>query len=169
MVIERAWAMPNKNTFSIKPIKQLLIEEVDNKSNLWIDPFANTNKWGNITNDLNPEYDTDYHLDALDFLIHFENESVDGVLFDPPFGPRQVSECYKGFGMPVTMQTTQASFYTNIKKEIARIVKPEGKVISFGWNSGGIGKTNGFTITRILLVAHGGWHNDTICTVEVKS
>ena len=51
MVIERAWAMPNKNTFSIKPIKQLLIEEVDNKSNLWIDPFANTNRWGNITND----------------------------------------------------------------------------------------------------------------------
>jgi len=168
MVIERAWAMPNKNTFSIKPIKQLLIEEVDNKSNLWIDPFANTNKWGNITNDLNPEYDTDYHLDALDFLIYFENESVDGVLFDPPFGPRQVSECYKGFGIPVTMQTTQASFYTNIKKEIARIVKPNGKVISFGWNSGGIGKTNGFTIKRILLVAHGGWHNDTICTVEVK-
>lgn len=168
MIIERKWAMPNKNTFSIKPIKQLLTEEVDNKSNLWIDPFANTNKWGNITNDLNPEYDTDYHLDALDFLIYFENESVDGVLFDPPFGPRQVSECYKGFGIPVTMQTTQASFYTNIKKEIARIVKPEGKVISFGWNSGGIGKTNGFTITRILLVAHGGWHNDTICTVEVK-
>ena len=168
MVIERTWAMPNKNTFSIKPIKQLLIEEVDNKSNLWIDPFANTNKWGNITNDLNPEYDTDYHLDALDFLKQFENESVDGVLFDPPFGPRQVSECYKGFGIPVTMQTTQASFYANIKKEIARIVKPEGKVISFGWNSGGIGKTNGFTITRILLVAHGGWHNDTICTVEMK-
>ena len=168
MIIERAWAMPNKNTFSIKPIKQLLIEEVDNKSNLWIDPFANTNKWGNITNDLNPEYDTDYHLDALDFLKQFENESVDGVLFDPPFGPRQVSECYKGFGIPVTMQTTQASFYSNIKKEIARIVKPNGKVISFGWNSGGIGKTNGFTITRILLVAHGGWHNDTICTVEMK-
>ena len=168
MVIERTWAMPNKNTFSIKPIKQLLIEEVDNKNNLWIDPFANINKWGNITNDLNPEYDTDYHLDALDFLKQFENESVDGVLFDPPFGPRQVSECYKGFGIPVTMQTTQASFYANIKKEIARIVKSDGKVISFGWNSGGIGKKNGFTITRILLVAHGGWHNDTICTVEVK-
>jgi hypothetical protein len=26
----------------------------------------------------------------------------------------------------------------------------------------------GFNITRILLVPHGGWHNDTICTVEVK-
>ena len=26
----------------------------------------------------------------------------------------------------------------------------------------------GFEIERILLVAHGGWHNDTICTVERK-
>ena len=54
------------------------------------------------------------------------------------------------------------------KKEISRILKTGGKVITFGWNSGGIGKTNGFEISRILLVPHGGWHNDTICTVEIK-
>lgn len=523
MKIERAWAMPNKNTFSIKPIKELLTEEVDRTNKIWLDPFANTNKWGTITNDLNPEYDTDWHEDALDFLKQFRNASVDGVLFDPPFcydsktdlftkngwkniteittedvlatlntktntleyqkpvetirtmyhgdmvsiesqsinllvtpnhrcyvktsfygdfkwleakdlfstsnkvwfkkncdwsegreteyfvlppvklirhniygettkppkkipmdlwlkflglfisegyvkknyfkidkngrhryryvvsiaqrkphvrekikevldelgykyatspqdfriddkqlwtylsqfkdshtmfipediknvskrqlqilidylmlgdgtnirysklnkqvnkmyhyttnsyytssthlmndfceitikcgygisvryrnkqniwrihmlgasnfmvnkdkcklvpfndyvycvsvpnttvlvkrnnrvfwcgnSPRQIHESYKNVGMPIFKETTQSSFWGNLKKEIARIVKPEGKVISFGWNSGGIGKTNGFTITRILLVAHGGWHNDTICTVEVK-
>lgn len=54
------------------------------------------------------------------------------------------------------------------KKQIARIVKHGGKVISFGWNSGGIGKKLGFEITRILLVPHGGHHNDTIVTVETK-
>lgn len=37
-----------------------------------------------------------------------------------------------------------------------------------GGNSGGIGAKYGFIIRRILLVAHGGLHNDTICTVEVK-
>ena len=47
-------------------------------------------------------------------------------------------------------------------------MKPGGKVISFGWNSGGIGKTNGFEIQRILLVPHGGPHHDTIVTVEIK-
>ena len=31
---------------------------------------------------------------------------------------------------------------------------------------GGIGKNNGFKIVEILLVPHGGWHNDTIVTVE---
>lgn len=54
------------------------------------------------------------------------------------------------------------------KKEISRIVKRGGKVITFGWNSGGIGQKYGFEIERILLVPHGGWHNDTICVVERK-
>ena len=167
MKIERIWAMPNKNTFDIKPIKKLIQEELD-KDKLWIDPFANKNKLAKITNDLNPEYSTDYHLDALDFLKMFNDSSVDGILYDPPYSPRQVSECYKNFGLEVTMKTTQASFWANHKKEIARILKKGGKVITFGWNSGGIGKTYGFKIERILLVPHGGWHNDTICVVEEK-
>lgn len=75
---------------------------------------------------------------------------------------------YKHFGYTVTSETTRASFWGNHKKEISRIVKVGGKVITFGWNSGGIGKKYGFEIERILLVPHGGWHNDTICTVEVK-
>lgn len=164
--IQRQWAMPNKNTFDIKPIKELIQSELTN--GIWIDPFANQNKLATITNDLNPDFDTDYHMDALDFLKTFQNESVDGVLYDPPYSPRQVTECYQGVGMNVTSETTRASFWGNQKNEISRIVKPGGKVITFGWNSGGIGRKYGFEITRILLVPHGGWHNDTICTVEVK-
>ena len=167
MKIERKWSMPNKNTFDIKPIKELLKNEVDN-SKLWIDPFANKNKIATITNDLNPEYDTTYHMDALEFLKMFDDNSVDGVLYDPPYSPRQVSECYKHVGYNVTQETTRASFWSNHKKEISRIVKPGGKVITFGWNSGGIGMKYGFEIKNILLVPHGGWHNDTICTVEIK-
>ena len=166
--IERVWSMPNKNTFEIPPIKTLLQEEV-NLEQYWLDPFANRNKIASVTNDLNPEYDTDYHLDALDFLKSFGDETVDGVLYDPPFSPRQSSECYKRFGYDVTQETTRASFWANHKREISRIVKLGGKVITFGWNSGGIGRKYGFEIERILLVPHGGWHNDTICTVEVKA
>ena len=163
---EREWAMPNSNTFSIPPIRSLIDEEIT--EGLWIDPYANTNRIATITNDLNPEYNTDYHLDALDFLRIFEDSSVDGVLFDPPYSARQVSECYHNFGVEVTEQTTSNLFWRLQKQEIARIVKKGGKVLTFGWNSGGIGRCAGFKISRILLVAHGGWHNDTICTVEQK-
>ena len=166
--IERVWSMPNKNTFEILPIKKLIAEEVD-LSKYWIDPFANRNKIATVTNDLSMEYDTDYHLDALDFMKLFGDNSVDGVLYDPPYSPRQVSECYNDVGYNVTWDTTKASFWGNHKREISRIVKIGGKVITFGWNSGGIGYKYGFEIERILLVPHGGWHNDTICTVEVKT
>jgi predicted methyltransferase len=107
-------------------------------------------------------------MDALDFLKQFDDESVDGVLYDPPYSPRQVAECYHGVGREVTMETTQSSFWSRHKAEMARIVKRGGRVLSFGWNSFGVGKKNGFEMTRILLVAHGGNHNDTICTSERK-
>lgn len=119
--IERIWSMPNKNTFEIKPIKSLLQEEVD-LSQYWIDPFANRNKLASVTNDLNTDYDTDYHLDALEFLRIFDDESIDGVLYDPPYSPRQVSECYNDVGYNVTWDTTKASFWGNHKREISRMV-----------------------------------------------
>lgn len=164
--IDRIWAMPNKNTFDIKPIRALIEEELND--GLWIDPFANRNTLASVTNDLNQDFDTDYHLDALDFLKLFDSGSVDGILYDPPYSPRQVSECYHNFGLSITQKETQASFWGNQKREISRIVKLGGTVITFGWNSGGIGEKYGFEIKRILLVPHGGWHNDIICTVETK-
>ena len=176
MIITREWFMPNSRTFKIKPIKNIIerYQEELVSNSLVLDPFSNQNividreRLNLITNDIDPQYDTDYSLDALDFLKMFSDESVDLVLYDPPYSPRQVSEVYKKLDMSVNMQTTQASYWGNQKKEISRIVKKGGYVLTFGWNSGGIGKTKGFEIVEILIVAHGGWHNDTIVTMEKK-
>lgn len=168
MQISRAWAMPSSNTFTVKPIGELIARYVDSSLNIWIDPFANNNKLANITNDLDATFNTDYNEDALLFLKRFKNDSVDGVLFDPPYSPRQVSECYKKHGLSVNMQTTQASYWSNLKREIARILRIGGICITCSWNSGGIGKKYGFDVKEIMLVPHGGWHNDTIVTVEHK-
>jgi len=170
MNIQRAWAMPNCCTFGIKPICELVSRWVGCKRNgLIIDPFAGNSGIANVTNDLDPACDTDYHLEALDFLRLFGDESIGMVLFDPPYSPRQVAEVYRKLGKSVNMQTTQSVYWSNLKKEIARITHWGSVVISCAWNSGGIGKCNGFDIVEILLVAHGGWHNDTIVTVEQKS
>lgn len=166
MKINRVWAMPNKETFKIKPIKELLNKYV---KGIWADPFANNNSPAKYTNDLNPTMNTMYHLDAIEFLKLFKNNELDGVLYDPPYSPRQVSECYKKFGYKVTMQTTQSSYWRKHKDIIAKIIKPGGYCISFGWNSSGIGKKRGFSLLEILLVSHGGYHNDTIVTVEEKT
>jgi hypothetical protein len=159
--------MPNSNTFSIKPIKEL-IQSYIKSDQIIIDPFSRNSpfKHLSITNDLNPAFEANYHMDALAFLKTMQY--ADLVLFDPPYSPRQVSECYKQANVSVNMKTTQSSFWSNLKTEIARIIPNNGIVISFGWNSGGIGQSYGFNIIEIMLVAHGGWHNDTICTVERK-
>lgn len=167
MRIDRIWAMPNRWTFTIKPIKDLLKEEV--MDGLWVDPFCGENSPAQIKNDLNPDNKfAQTHLDALDFLKTLPDNYCDGILFDPPYSPRQVSECYKGFGKEVTNETTRCDFYSKLKNEITRILKPNGLVICFGWNSMGCGKNRGFEMIRILLVPHGGSKNDTIVTVEVK-
>jgi len=167
----RKWAMPSANTFSIKPIKEEvgLFLKSGKAEGLMIDPFCRNspfNPYMDFTNDLDADIKASHHMDALDFLKTFENDSVSYVLFDPPYSPRQVSECYKKLDCTVNMQTTQASFWSNMKKEIGRIMVNNGCVLTCGWNSGGIGKKYGFEIERILLVAHGGWHNDTIVTTE---
>ena len=44
MLIERVWAMPDKWTFTIKPIRELLEEEMS--GDMWVDPFAGYNSPG---------------------------------------------------------------------------------------------------------------------------
>jgi len=164
--IRRIWAMPNRETFKIKPIKELLGRYVNQV--FWLDPFAGNNSPAGNKNDIDPQVNVVSHKDGLKYLKSIPSNSHDGCLFDPPYSPRQLSECYKKHGLSVNMKTTQASYWSNCKKEITRILKNGGYCISFGWNSMGIGKKRGFEIIEILLVPHGGQHNDTICIVETK-
>ena len=140
MNIERIWAMPNKWTFSSKPIAQLLREEMG--EGVWVDPFAGEKSPAAITNDLNPERPTDYHMDALAFLKMIPDNSVDGVLYDPPYSPRQVKECYDGIQGDLKWDG-RMTFYSESKNEVARILKTGGKAICFGWNSMGLGQSVG--------------------------
>jgi hypothetical protein len=138
--------MPNKRTFQIPPIQKLLEEE---EIEGFLDPFPFI-----------------YERDALETLAECLDNSQKGVLFDPPYTPRQLKECYDNRGQ--ALHDTTARVWARWKDEIARVIVPGGKCISFGFSSNGLGKNRGFVIERILLVAHGNNHNDTIVTVERK-
>ena len=166
MKITRQWAMPSMHTFSIEPIRQLICRYVgDGKG--WIDPFAGENSPAEITNDLNPEKPAKYHMHALDFAKMLDG-TYNGCLFDPPYSLTQVKECYASIGCEDFMSQDASHFPYDIKREIAKRIKPDGIVICCGWNSGGFGKKLGFEMIEILLVPHGRTHNDTIVTVERK-
>jgi hypothetical protein len=63
------------------------------------------------------------------------------------------------------MQDTQtAALKRRCREHIARLLRTGGHVLSFGWNTVGMGA--GFERVETLLVCHGGDHNDTICVVD---
>ncbi len=161
--------MPNKNTFDIKPIYQFTMKYLTMEGyNISVDPFSNNSKLCIYTNDIDPSTCAKSHMDALKYLKKFDDESIDIILFDPPYSPRQISEVYNKLNLSVNMETTQSSFWSKIKDEIKRILRLGGICISYGWNSSGIGLKRGFEINEILIVCHGGQHNDTICVSERK-
>jgi hypothetical protein len=163
MKITRKWAMPSKDTFTIRPIRNLIRGYVLGGTG-WIDPFAGDNSPAEITNDLNPNKNTTYNLHALDFAKQLPG-AYKGVLFDPPYSIRQVKECYNNIGLELFQEDAQ-NFPSNVRRALAP--KITDLAISFGWNSQGFGKKLGFEIIEILLVAHGRNHNDTIVVVEKK-
>ncbi len=94
---------------------------------------------------------------------------ADLVIFDPPYSPRQISECYQAVGLQVGMEETQSAvLYRRCRDAIDPLCKLGTVVLSFGWNTVGMGERRGFVQEEILLCCHGGAHNDTICLAERK-
>jgi len=166
----RVFAMPSADTFSVKPIGEFVLRYM-RAAEVSVDPFARNKAWATFTNDLAPDTSAQFHMDAEDFCkqMHGNGVSADLGLFDPPYSPRQISEMYKSVGREVGMAGTQnGALYRRVRNSLDTIIKPGGVVLSFGWNSAGMGVKRGYEIEEILLVSHGGGHNDTICVAERK-
>lgn len=167
MIINRVASRASAWTFTIPPFKDLLSKYVgDGKG--WVDPFAGYNSPAEITNDFDPESPVKYHMDSLEFSRDIV-KSAKGVIFDPPYSYRQITEHYKAFGKKATSLDTSYNFYHRVMKELNPKIEQGGITISFGWNSNGFPKTWGYEMIEILIVAHGLHHNDTICVVQRKT
>lgn len=148
VLFRRVWQMPNKRTFSI-PAVQRIIQEYTLAGIAWCDPFPYP-----------------FTEDALTYLSRRPASSVKRLLYDPPYSPRQLKECYDSRGEP--LHDTTSRVWARWKDAIARVIEPGGICISFGWSSNGIGIERGFKIIDGTIIAHGGNHHDTIVTVEQK-
>lgn len=169
MKISREWAMPNKNTFLIKPIKSFLKKVMYYNPGIYADPFCGYCSPAQIKNDLNPDIPANFHFDSEEFANALKADAFDHLIFDPPFSPRQIKEVYQGIGLELGVQATQqAGRYSKCKDILAAKMEVDSIVVSFGWNSTGFGKTRGFELMEILMVNHGSAHNDTICLLEKK-
>ena len=165
MRLHRAHAKPSPDTFRMPPVAALLDHWLS-RAAVIVDPFARNSRRGTHRNDLNPATMAESHLEAVEFLDGLDVEA-DAVLFDPPYSPRQIAEVYSQIGRAPTKHDTQnMRLYREVRLRAARLLKPHGLAITCGWNTVGFGRE--FVIEEILLVCHGGAHNDTIVTVQRK-
>jgi hypothetical protein len=158
-----AWAMPSRWTFQIPPVAEFVRRWTMDRTSI-VDPFCGTSTIAHHRNDLARE-----GVDAEEFVRRLIAVGIrsDCVIFDPPYSPRQIAECYKSVGRkPTTKDTQNAALYARVRTALAEILDPGGVALSFGWQSSGFGKR--WPTGEILMVQHGGAHNDTICVAQVK-
>jgi len=159
--IERVWAMPSAQTFAIPPIAELLTRWLRGCA-IVIDPFCGQSVLGSHRNDLASGQDAESYVHSLDV-------EADAVLFDPPYSPRQISEVYRSVGLACGQRETQnGGLYKRVKDALDQKLALGGIAICCGWNSAGFGVSRRYEPLEILLVCHGGAHQDTIVTVERK-
>ena len=167
MKITRVFTMPDRFTFKMKPVEEILMRLVGDGSG-WIDPFSGESRLAQHRNDFNPDRPCETHLDALDFVKGFTPGKYSGVLFDPPYSPEQMKRSYDEIGVPKVPYDVTIYQYGDVKDWLAHILPCDALAICFGWNSCGLGKGRGFKLLEIHMLNHGGRHNDTIVTVEKK-
>lgn len=134
-------------------IKRIIDEEIRVQTNRVkkkirvCDPFAReswltTKPQGiiGITNDLNPEMPTDYHMEARDFAkkMYDDGEEFDLILFDPPYNLSQLKRQYDGMGKDLELWQTLNPF-GECKNYLAGCLAAGGSIISFGFGSRAFG------------------------------
>lgn len=164
MIMTRTWAMPSMNTLTIKPLEKIFQKY---KFGITVDPFARDCEICEFTNDLNPETKAKSHLKADEFLAQLS--VMNFVLFDPPYTIRKVKELYQSIGLEFMKYESQNCIRWTTERNIIAAKQNAGDIVmSLGYSSVCMGKSRGYEILEVLLVAHGPAHSDTICTIERK-
>jgi hypothetical protein len=110
--------------------------------------------------DLDPDCVVHKCMDAFDFVKHCGYINKFGtILLDPPYSERKSIEYYNG---------KKVSRFTKILDLLSTLLKDNGIVITFGYQSVIMGKKRGFKVERVCLFSHGGAIHDTIATIERK-
>lgn len=165
-------------------IKRIIAEEVRHQSNRVrdrvriCDPFAReswltTKPQGvvGITNDINPDMPTDYHLEAKAFAEHmcYTGEEFDLILFDPPYNLSQLKRQYDGIGKDLELWQTLNPF-GECKDLLSKCLVDGGSIVSLGFGSRGFGRIRGLEKVALYNLEPSGteWRYNIQVVVERK-
>jgi hypothetical protein len=138
-----------------------------------LDLFARNQRVANVTNDLNPEFNTTYNMEANScatlILEKYGPESFDIIIFDPPYNNRAIKDHYDYIGVKLELWQTKKP-WDDAKEACAKLLKPGGIFIHLGYHVKGLKTRRGFEIVEGLILSNYGmpYQNDILLTVEKK-
>jgi hypothetical protein len=162
MTFERIFEMPRKYTFEQPKLRAWILSYCQGRV---LNVFGGTTileKDGCefVTNDMNPDIPAAFHFDATELAQHLPEHSFDTILLDPPYTMFQAVHSYHG---------VMCQDITAVRNTTDRLLKPNGVVISLGYNTTGMSAKRGYEKLAILICNNGGSHNDILTLVEQKS
>lgn len=165
MTFERIFEMPRKWTFQMPKTRKWVEARLEGQTlNLFGGVVRLTHNYELahiIHNDINPANlnEGDLERDAFDLGLWRDYEGCFGtVVFDPPYSAHQAVVSYN--------MGPRKQRVSHARDVVEYVLRPGGRVISLGWNSTGMSGGRGFEKEGLLLVNHGGSHNDTIVLCE---
>lgn len=154
--------MPRKWTFQMPKTREWVEMRMEGRVlNMFGGVVQLTPRANNVIvhNEINPELAANTRFDAYDLTQWQEFYSVfDTVVFDPPYSAHQAVVSYN--------MGKKKQRVSHARDVVEFVLRPGGRVISLGWSSTGMSESRGFEKEALLLVNHGGSHNDTIVLCE---
>lgn len=150
---------------AMRYVREALIHQPDHEI---LDLFARTCPWGDFRNDLNPDFKEQGHtnmcMDALVATKLFDNQSIDVILFDPPFSSRMDADKYNEVG--AASLWTNPKYISDLGKEMNRILTTNGYIIKCGFNTNS--PYPSLVLEAIFMSHYGACRNDMLVTIWKK-
>lgn len=113
-----------------------------------------------IRNDINQDINADLHVDVSTIDEHIPANSIDTIVYDPPFSANQAATTY---------DFADGSRYdTETKQALNTVLKPGGTIIQFGYTSTIMPTEHNYTLSNVALWNTLGRQHDWIATTARK-
>jgi len=112
-----------------------------------------------VRNDIDEDRDADLHVDVREIHRHFDAETFDAAILDPPFDPGRAEKLYEGW---------HGQEYSNARDAVGQLVAPGGTVVELGWNSWSLSDKDGWKPVEHHLYRQSSFKADVHLTIDRK-
>ena len=110
-----------------------------------------------VRNDIDPNVDAELHVDVCEIADHFDRDSFDAIIYDPPFTANQATTTYEG---------REVGDDALAKRQFHELLRPGGRVIQMGYTTTCMPLSLGYTRRAVAIFNTLGRMHDYLGTVD---